>query len=63
MSLADADWKRLYAFEPHYLQLDAPLRNTRGGSEPLRMHYLDAAPSDGQANEKPCIVAVHGNPT
>lgn len=63
MSLADADWKRLYAFEPHYLELDAPVRDTRAGSEPLRMHYLDEAPSDGRAAEKPCIVAVHGNPT
>jgi hypothetical protein len=63
MSLADADWKRLYTFEPHHLELDAPVRDTRAGSEPLRMHYLDEAPSDGRAAEKPCIVAVHGNPT
>ena len=63
MSLADADWKRLYAFEPHYLELDASLRDTRAESQPLRMHYLDAAPSDGRAKENPCIVAVHGNPT
>jgi haloalkane dehalogenase len=41
-----------YEFEPRYAEVRA------GGIAPLRMHYVDAGPSDG-----PVVLLVHGQPT
>ena len=66
-----ADWKGLFPFRPHYLEL----------SPQLRLHYVDEGPLDttdsaeravsSESNRTceptvpgaPCIVAIHGNPT
>ena len=41
-----------YPFEPHYLQVETE------GVAPVRMHYVDAGPTDG-----PIVMLVHGQPT
>lgn len=41
-----------YPFEPNYAEVTAP------GSPPVRMHYVDEGPPDGQP-----IVLLHGEPT
>ncbi|MEI8211618.1 MAG: alpha/beta fold hydrolase [Planctomycetota bacterium] len=65
MSVASSDWRRLYPFESHYLQLKC-------GS---RLHYVDERPSPDPPEGRnalrvseakalaPCVLAVHGNPT
>jgi haloalkane dehalogenase len=58
MSTADTDWKRHYPFASNYFELEPS----------VRMHYVDEHPivdkqSDARQETKPCIVAVHGNPT
>ena len=64
MASDPADWKRLYPFAPNYLELEPS----------VRMHYVDQRPkldhstsevagAGASLNAKPCIVAVHGNPT
>ncbi len=40
-----------YGFEPHYLDIEDPVG-------PLRMHYLDEGPRDGDA-----VLLLHGEPT
>jgi haloalkane dehalogenase len=41
-----------YEFEPHYVDVEAH------GIAPVRMHYVDAGPSDG-----PVVLLLHGQPT
>jgi haloalkane dehalogenase len=41
-----------YPFEPRYVQVDTD------GIAPVRMHYVDAGPSEG-----PVVLLVHGQPT
>ncbi|MFM8572761.1 MAG: alpha/beta fold hydrolase [Pirellula sp.] len=58
MPSASSDWRKLYPFASHYLELDSS----------VRMHYVDesGAPDGSSVSSKankPCIVAVHGNPT
>lgn len=64
MSSDPADWKRLYPFASNYFELEPS----------VRMHYVDQRPkldhstsqlpdADASSVAKPCIVAVHGNPT
>lgn len=58
MSSADADWKKLYPFASNFFELEPS----------VRMHYIDEhpkldRPSVAGNEKKPCIVAVHGNPT
>ncbi|MGC9346828.1 MAG: alpha/beta fold hydrolase, partial [Anaerolineae bacterium] len=47
MSSNSSDYRALYPFEPHWLELDG-----------VRMHYLDEGPRDASP-----IVMCHGNPT
>ncbi len=61
---AAVHWRQLYPFDSHHLRL------SDGGSEPVRLHYIDEGPSgvpspsgqgpDAQASS--CLF-VHGNPT
>jgi haloalkane dehalogenase len=41
-----------YPFEPRYVQVETE------GIAPVRMHYVDAGPTDG-----PVVLLVHGQPT
>ena len=48
-----ADWRRLYPFAPHWIELPAG-----------RMHYVDEGPENNGANDAvETLLFVHGNPT
>src|SRR5436305_10922223 len=50
---AAREWRLLYPFAPHWLELPAG-----------RMHYLDENPeATANGNSKPTLLFVHGNPT
>lgn len=50
-TLVTADWRELYPFESHYLDIDG-----------LRYHYLDECENESK-NDLPVLLMVHGNPT
>lgn len=47
-----ADWRALYPFESHWLDLDG-----------VRLHYLDEPASDSVGRRPKTLLFVHGNPT
>lgn len=57
MSSASAQWRTLYPFQSHFLQLD-PVHGTSTSGPAPKLHYLD----EGDP-EAPPVVLVHGNPT
>src|SRR4051812_43177304 len=49
---ASSDWRRLYPFESHWMEIESG-----------RLHYLDEGQSDSGGEEAACLLFVHGNPT